>query len=190
MHSVAVFASGSGTNAENITRYLRDNDAAGRVALIVCNRPDAYVITRARQLGVPVELITPAMLRDADTFMALMRRYDIDYIVLAGFLLMIPGYLVGAYRGRIVNIHPSLLPRHGGKGMYGHHVHEAVIAAGDTVTGITIHHVSEQCDGGDIIFQTSFDILPGDTAESIEERIHPLEYEHYPRVIAEQLATL
>lgn len=189
---IAIFASGNGSNAENIIRYFNQGDGRGsglRVTLVVASRPDAYVIERARGLDVPVEVITRPQLNDPDILLPLLDRYHIDIIVLAGFLLMLPQYLLHRYPGRIVNIHPSLLPRHGGKGMYGANVHRAVKEAGDTVTGITIHLVSEEYDKGEIIFQTTVEVAPDDTPEDIERKIHHLERLHFPRVIRDTFAT-
>ena len=185
---IAVFASGNGSNAENIIRYFRSPEAVAEVALVVCNRTDAYVITRARNLEVPVEVITRAQLNDPGFFTSLLDRYGIDFIALAGFLLMIPSYLIHDYKDRIVNIHPSLLPKYGGKGMYGHHIHEAVVAARETETGITIHYVNEKCDEGDAVFQASVPVLPEDTPGDVEAKIHHLEKQHFPRVISELIS--
>lgn len=189
---IAIFASGNGSNAENIIRYFNQGDGRGsglRVTLVVASRPDAYVIERARGLDVPVEVVTRPQLNDPAILLPLLDRYHIDIIVLAGFLLMLPQYLLHRYPGRIVNIHPSLLPRHGGKGMYGANVHRAVKEAGDTVTGITIHLVSEEYDKGEIIFQTTVEVAPDDTPEDIERKIHHLERLHFPRVIRDTFAT-
>ncbi|MDE5643195.1 MAG: phosphoribosylglycinamide formyltransferase [Muribaculaceae bacterium] len=181
---IAVFASGSGTNAERIIRYFRDkNDAGAEVALVVCNRPDAAVLTRAAALGVPVELLGRQEICNREVMDAVFDRYGIDMVVLAGFLLMVPDFVIARFRGRIVNIHPSLLPRFGGKGMYGRRVHEAVVAAGERVSGITVHMVSERYDEGRILFQASVEVLPTDTAADVERKVHELEYRHYPEVI-------
>lgn len=187
--NVAIFVSGNGSNAENIIRYCEANPQCGiRVALVVCNRPGAGAIDRANRLGIPVRVMTRAEINSPDIILGVLDEYCIDAIVLAGFLLMVPDFLLERYPQRIINIHPSLLPKFGGKGMYGHHVHQAVIDAGETETGITIHYVSSECDGGAIIFQTVIPVPPGATAEDIEQAIHLLEYEHYPRVLAETLA--
>ena len=180
---IAVFASGNGSNAENIIRYFRDNDCGAEVALVVCNNPKAGVLARAQSLGVPTVLISRENFRLGDVPVRELAANGITHIVLAGFLQMIPGAVLSAYPGRIINIHPSLLPKFGGKGMYGRHVHEAVVAAGERTTGITIHHVSEDCDGGEIIFQTSVDVDPSDSAADVEAKIHALEREYFPRVI-------
>lgn len=184
MKRIAVFASGNGTNAENIIRYFQSADHDAEVAIVVCNRADAHVLQRAERLGVPSHVISRDMLRNQEAIMSLMYRYDIDFIVLAGFLLMIPPFLVEHYKRRMLNIHPSLLPKFGGKGMYGDKVHKAVVAAGEKETGITIHYVSEQYDEGDILFQASTPVETGDTPEDVARKIHELEQIHFPRVIA------
>ena len=186
---IAIFASGNGSNAENIIKYCATNPDCGlTVVLVVCNRPNAGVIERARNLGVPILVMTKAEINDPEVMLDVLSRYSVDGIALAGFLLMIPDFLLQRYPGRIINIHPSLLPKYGGKGMYGCHIHEAVVAAGETETGITIHHVSSECDGGSIIFQVSIPIAQDATPEEVETSIHELEREHYPRVLAEIFA--
>lgn len=187
MKRIAIFASGNGSNAENIIRYFQTNDLGVEVALVISNRHDAFVLQRAEKLKIPHCILTRAQLNDADTTIALMEQYAIDFIVLAGFLLMIPSFLIQRFSGRIVNIHPSLLPKYGGKGMYGNHVHEAVVAAGEKETGITIHAVNEQCDGGDILFQAVTTIEPTDTADDVANKVHQLEYTHFPRIIAQTI---
>ena len=179
---IAVFASGSGSNCENLITYFRDSESV-EIALVVSNKPDAYVLERARRLGVPTEIVPKAMLNDASQLMPLLQRYGIDFIVLAGFLPLIPDFLIEAFPRRIVNIHPSLLPKYGGKGMWGHHVHEAVKAAGDTETGMTVHWVTPVCDGGGIIAQYRVALSPDDTVDDIIEKEHQLEMKYYPRVI-------
>lgn len=149
---IAVFASGNGTNAENVIKYFSVGDKGGEVCLVVCNRPDAFVLRRAAILGVPSVVMSKTQINTPELLLGLMNEYAVDIIVLAGFLLMVPGFLIERYSGRIVNIHPSLLPKFGGKGMYGRYVHEAVVEAGETETGITVHMVSERYDEGRIIF--------------------------------------
>ena len=151
MKKIAIFASGNGSNAENIIRYFQSRNLNAEVVLVVSNRTDARVLQRAASFGVHSRVITREMLRDQKAVMSLMRQYEIDFIVLAGFLLMVPSFLVAHDNHRMLNIHPSLLPKFGGKGMYGDNVHKAVVAAGETETGITIHFVSEQYDEGDKI---------------------------------------
>lgn len=182
--NLAVFASGSGSNAENIIRYFNNKgNNSSKVVLIVCNKKDAYVVTRARNLGVSVEIITRSQLNDPDFFLGLMRKYRVDFIALAGFLLMIPPFMISAFHDRMVNIHPSLLPKYGGKGMYGHHIHEAVVKAGEKETGITIHQVSDACDEGAVLFQVKIPVDDGDTPDDVERKIHALEKDHYPAVL-------
>ena len=187
--NIAVFASGEGSNCENLIRYFSGSDDI-RVALVLSNRTDAYALVRARELGVPSMVVTKVELNDESVMLPLLRKYDISMIVLAGFLPIIPDFLVEAYTRRIVNIHPSLLPRHGGKGMWGHHVHEAVKAAGDTETGMTVHYVSSVCDGGEIIVQYSVPLSPDDTPDDIAEKEHELEMKYYPAVIEQLLEEL
>lgn len=148
MKNIAILVSGSGTNCENIIRYFQDSNQVS-VSLVISSRADAYALVRASKLGVPTQVMSKSEFSDESLLMPLLRQYQVDFIVLAGFLLMVPDFLLSAYPQKIVNIHPSLLPKYGGKGMWGHHVHEAVKAAGDTETGITIHWVSEICDGGE-----------------------------------------
>ncbi len=185
MKHIAVFASGSGTNAENLIKYFSTSDKA-RVNLVLSNNPQAGVIRRAHRLAVPVIVFGRRHLYDTGFVMRSLQENNVDFIVLAGFLWLIPGKIIEAYRGRIVNIHPALLPDFGGKGMYGDRVHQAVLESGRRQSGITIHYVNEQYDQGDIIFQATCPVLPGDTVETLAQRVHQLEYEHYPRIV-EQL---
>lgn len=187
MKRIAIFASGSGTNAENIARYFEGSDLA-EVTYILTNNPDAGVITRARKLGIPVVVFDRTSFYKSDRILELLKKTEIDLIVLAGFMMLVPNKLVNAFNGRIVNIHPALLPKFGGKGMYGSYVHEAVVAAGETESGITIHYVNEQYDEGQIIFQARCTVTADDNAESVAEKVHQLEYEHFPKVIETLLA--
>lgn len=189
MKKIAIFASGSGTNAENITTYFKGNSEV-EISLIICNKPEAYVLERARQLGIPSEVIAGADMKDEAKVMQILRNFNIDFIVLAGYLVRIPSYLIAAYPRAIVNIHPSLLPLHGGKGMYGERVHEDVLRCGEKESGITVHYVNEELDSGATIFQAKCPVLPDDTPHSLAARVHELEYTHYPRVIAETIAKL
>ena len=175
---IAVFASGEGTNCENIIRYFQGNDHI-EVALVVSNNPEARVLVRAANLGVPTRIISRHELNN-EPQSVLDALQDCSYIVLAGFLLLVPEYLVKRYHNRIVNIHPSLLPKFGGKGMWGHHVHEAVKASGDTETGITIHYVNEEMDKGEFIAQYSTPVSPDDTAEDIARNVRELELKYFP----------
>lgn len=187
MKRIAIFASGNGSNAENVINYFQQCRCGGEVALVVCNKPDAAVLDRAARLGVDARVMPRADINDVDKMTALLDEYGIDVIVLAGFLLMVPSFLIERYRHRIVNIHPSLLPKYGGKGMYGRHIHEAVVAAGEKETGITVHFVSEGCDEGEVIFQASVPVAENDTPADVEAKIHELERLHFPRVIREAL---
>lgn len=186
---LAILASGSGSNAQRITEYFRERNTA-EIGCILTNRKDAFVLQRAASLGVHAAIFPASAFREGKDVLAFLREMRIDLIVLAGFLLLVPENILEAYRGRIVNIHPALLPQFGGKGMYGMRVHEAVIASGNIRSGITIHHVSEAYDEGDIIFQAECEVLPDDSPESLADRIHQLEYTHYPRVIEEMVLGL
>ena len=186
MKNIAVFASGSGTNAQNLIEYFQLHPSF-RVTLIVCNKPDAGVIARAEKLNVPVSIISKNDLANSNTLLQTLKQYDIEIIVLAGFLLLIPPYLVHAFPQRIINIHPALLPKFGGKGMYGSKVHESVIAQGENESGITIHLVNEHYDEGAILFQANCEIAPNETVDSLAQKIHALEYKHYPKVIENYL---
>lgn len=186
MTNIAIFVSGNGTNCENIIRYFKD-DASINVSLVISNRADAYALQRAAKYCVTSKVLTKQEINDPDTMLPLLADHDINFIVLAGFMLMVPDFLTHEFARRIVNIHPSLLPKFGGKGMYGHHVHEAVKKAGETETGITIHYVSEVCDGGEIIAQFKTPVSPDDTPEDIEAKVHVLEQLHFPEVIKQAI---
>ncbi len=189
MTKIAIFVSGSGTNCENIIRHFEGREDV-KVALVVSNRSDAFALKRAERLNVPAVVRNKSQFNDEEQMLALLREYDIDFIVLAGFLLMVPDYMIQAYDRRIINIHPALLPRHGGKGMYGMHVHQAVKAAGDTETGMTVHWVSNVCDGGEIIAQYRTPVTPEDTPHDIADKEHVLEMKYFPEVIEEVLKGL
>ncbi|MDD7257349.1 MAG: phosphoribosylglycinamide formyltransferase [Prevotellaceae bacterium] len=180
--NVAVFVSGSGSNCENIIRYFADSEKVN-VSLVVSNRDEAYALVRARNLGVPTAVLPKAALNDEETLMGVLREHRIHFVVLAGFLLMVPSFLIKAFPRRIINLHPALLPKFGGKGMWGHHVHEAVKAAGEKETGMTVHYVSEVCDEGEIIAQFSTPLAPDDTPDDIAAKEHVLEMEFFPKVI-------
>ena len=187
MNRIAIFASGNGSNAENIIKYFNSRETGWEVAVVVCNKPEAFVLKRAESLGVPAVVMPKAVFNSEDELLAVMDDYAVDAVVLAGFLLMIPSFLISRYQGRIINIHPSLLPKYGGKGMYGRHVHEAVVAAGERKSGITIHLVNEECDGGRILFRATTEVLPEDTPADVEAKIHSLERRYYPAVVASTL---
>lgn len=182
MTNIAIFVSGNGTNCENIIKYFTGNRDIN-VKLVVSNKADAYALVRAEKYGVECRVLPKSDFNNAAITLPLLDQFNINFIVLAGFLLMVPDFLTERYNDKIVNIHPALLPKFGGKGMYGHHVHEAVKAAGETETGITIHYVSNVCDGGRIIAQFKTELTPEDTVEDIERKIHVLEQQHYPEVI-------
>lgn len=179
---IAIFASGAGSNASQIINYFKSSDSAN-IALIVCNKPGAGVIDIAAKAGIPVLLIEKERFTVGDNYLAELKLHQVNFIVLAGFLWKIPPGLVQAYPKKIVNIHPALLPQYGGKGMYGHHVHEAVIAAGEKQSGISIHYVDEIYDHGAIIFQATCDINADDTPGTLAQKIHVLEHANYPAVI-------
>ncbi len=186
MKKIAIFASGSGSNAENIIDYFQ-NDAENVVKIVFCNKPNAYVLERAKRLNVPTFVFGREDFYHSDMVLNELKRLDIDMIVLAGFLWKVPDAIIEAYRERVVNIHPALLPSYGGKGMYGMKVHESVIAAGEKESGITIHYVNDHYDEGATIFQARCEITPEDTPDTLAEKVHALEYEHFPRVIKEVL---
>ncbi|MGC9151554.1 MAG: phosphoribosylglycinamide formyltransferase [Microbacter sp.] len=186
MTKIAIFASGSGTNAENIIRYF-NNHPSIKVALVVSNNPHAYVLTRVAHTDVPSIVLKKEALLQPDMVLPILSSYEIQWIVLAGFLLKIPSYLVNVFFNRIINIHPALLPKFGGKGMYGHFVHQAVIEAHAHESGITIHFVNDQYDEGNIIFQASFAVLPSDQVDDVENKVHSLEQEYFPQVIEQTI---
>lgn len=183
---MAIFVSGGGTNCENIIQYFQGSAVATPV-LVVSNKADAPALEKATRLGVPTAVVTKAQLQEPQNVLPLLDDYGVQFIVLAGFLPLIPDYLIDAYHRRIINLHPALLPKFGGKGMWGHHVHEAVKAAGETVTGMTVHYVTPVCDGGDIIAQFSTPLSPDDTVDNIAAKEHELEMAHFPQVIEQLL---
>jgi len=181
-YKIAIFASGSGSNAQRIAEYFAETSIA-TVALIVSNKQEAYVLERAKALNIPAYCFSKEQFREGDDILALLREYRIDFVVLAGFLLLVPQKLIRAFPDAIVNIHPALLPKFGGKGMYGRHVHEAVIAAQERESGITIHFVNEKYDDGAHILQSTCPITENDTPDTLAEKIHQLEYEYFPKAI-------
>lgn len=181
--NAAIFASGEGTNAENLFRYFA-NDPRIRIKMVVTNRDNAGVIARAERYKKNVQIVSREALENyAEKIVEFLKIEKIDLIILAGFLLKIPKPLIRAFPRRIINIHPALLPRHGGKGMYGSHVHRSVIKSGDVETGITIHYVDEHYDNGDIILQAKCAVEPGDTPASVGEKVRALEFEYLPKVV-------
>ncbi len=189
MRKIAVFASGSGTNAQKIIEHFAASELA-RVAVVLSNNPDAYVLERARNAGIPTVVFDRGQMNNTEAIRKILKGYAVDYIVLAGFLWLLPAGLIDAYRGRIANIHPALLPAYGGKGMYGDRVHRAVIEAGEHKSGITIHHVNEVYDSGDIIEQHVLEVFPDDTPETLAARIHDLEHRFFPLAIEKEIGKL
>lgn len=187
--NIAILASGSGTNAENIIRYFQVKKSAS-VALVLTNRRDAFVLERARGLGVPCCFFPKEEWEHGGAILSVLEEHGVDFVVLAGFLARVPEAILHVYPGRIINIHPSLLPKFGGKGMYGNRVHEAVLAAGEVESGITIHYINEHYDEGDVIRQVRCPVLSEDTPEELACRIHALEYEVYPEVIEQLLSEI
>jgi phosphoribosylglycinamide formyltransferase-1 len=182
MIKLALFASGNGSNVQAIAEYFANHPSVS-VGHVFCNKPDAYVITRAKNLGIPCTVFSKADFYSSDHVLSLLQQTQTDWIVLAGFLWLVPLSVIQTYRDRIINIHPALLPNFGGKGMYGHKVHEAVIASGKGVSGITIHLVDEVYDNGKTLFQATCEVLPTDTAESLAAKIHILEHQFFPFTI-------
>ncbi|TAE18528.1 MAG: phosphoribosylglycinamide formyltransferase [Bacteroidetes bacterium] len=186
MPRIAVFVSGSGSNAENIVQHFRQTQT-GEVALMVCNNPTAFALQRATRLQVPALVIDKKTFQQKQTLLEILQAQRIDWVVLAGFLLLVPPYLLEAYPQRVINLHPALLPKYGGKGMYGMHVHEAVVANHETETGITIHYANEHYDEGQIILQAKCALDTSDTPETVAQKIHELEYAHFPKAIEQEI---
>jgi phosphoribosylglycinamide formyltransferase 1 len=189
MRKIAIFASGSGTNAEKIIKYFSTKDIA-KVVLVLSNRREAYVLKRAAALNVKSDFFDRDEFYTGSKVLEYLLGYKIDFIVLAGFLWLVPDNILEAFSGRIINIHPALLPKYGGKGMYGEKVHQSVIACRDEESGITIHYVNRNYDEGDIIFQAKCKVEPDDTAETLASKVHALEYEHFPVIIEELINKL
>ncbi len=183
MKHIVIFASGAGTNAENIIRYF-SNEKKAKVSLVLSNKPQAKVLERSAALGVDSVFFERRQFYETGEVQLMLRDRKADLIVLAGFLWLVPQPIIDEYRGRIINIHPALLPLFGGMGMYGERVHRAVLDAGHTESGITIHYVNEEYDSGDIIFQARCPVLPDDDTDALASRVHELEYRHYPEVIS------
>lgn len=186
MTNIAIIASGSGSNAENIIKYFQHSSQI-RITKVYCNNPKAFIFERLKPLKIEVQLFSKEDFYDNDEFIKELLINQIDVIVLAGFLWLIPPSLIKAFPNKILNIHPALLPKYGGKGMYGHHVHKAVVANKEPESGITIHLVNENYDEGRILFQASCKIDPADDDIILAKKIHELEYKHYPKVIEKVL---
>ncbi len=182
MKKIAIFASGNGSNAQNIAEYF-ENDPLISVQLILANKKDAFVLERAKKLNIASVVFNRVDFYTSNTVLKKLEEHKIDFVVLAGFLWLIPENLIQKYPQKIINIHPALLPKYGGKGMYGEKVHEAVHTAGDAESGITIHYVNKEYDEGMIVFQVRTKIDKTDTPDSIAEKVHALEYEHFPQII-------
>ncbi len=188
INTMAIFASGSGSNAENIIRHFSEKKMV-KTVIIVTENPKAFVLERARRLNVKRHVLDAETVRGERLF-DFLKQQDVDFIVLAGYLKLVPKVVVEHFRGRIVNIHPALLPKFGGKGMYGIRVHEAVLQAKEKESGITIHYVDTNYDEGSVIFQAKCPVIECDKPETLAERVHELEYEHYPMVLESIIAKL
>jgi phosphoribosylglycinamide formyltransferase-1 len=186
---IAIFASGSGTNAEKIMSHFQRHEE-GEVALVLSNKPDAYVLERAGKFNIPTHVFNREVFYNSSEILDLLKDKGIFLVVLAGFLWLVPAELIRAFPNRMINIHPALLPAYGGKGMYGRHVHEAVLKNREKESGISIHFVNEIYDDGKIIRQEKCEVRPDDTPESLAQRIHVLEHRYYPLVIEELLRGL
>ena len=185
---IAIFASGSGTNAENIMHYFKNNPDI-TVSYLYTNKSGAKVREKAKQHNVADMVFSKDDLYNSNKVLDHLRENTIDFIVLAGFMWLVPSHIINAYTGRMINIHPALLPTYGGKGMYGSKVHKAVIANGETKSGISIHYANEYYDEGDLILQAFCTVYPNDSAEELAERVHKLEYRYYPVVIEDLLSS-
>jgi phosphoribosylglycinamide formyltransferase 1 len=183
---IAIFASGSGTNAEEIMKYFQHNPSV-KVVLLLSNNPEAYALERAKKFNVPSRVFNREQWKSTECVLEWLTEKKVTHIVLAGFLWLVPTSLIKTFPGKIVNIHPALLPKHGGKGMYGMKVHEAVKTSGDTETGISIHVVNEHYDEGELLFQAKCPVVDSDTPATIAQKVHDLEYKHFPSVIEQWL---
>jgi phosphoribosylglycinamide formyltransferase 1 len=182
MIKIAIFASGSGSNAENIINFFKDNPEV-EVSMILTNNPHAGVIERSHRLNIPLVLFSKNSFKETNKIVELLENQAIDWIILAGFLWLVPENLIHAFPNKIINIHPALLPKYGGKGMWGHFVHEAVVANQEKETGITIHYVNKKYDEGEVIFQAKCEVLASDSAFEVAKKVQELEYTHFPIVI-------
>ena len=189
MKRIAIFASGSGSNAEQISHHFKGRTDV-QVSLILTNNPTAGVIQRARKLHIPVVIFDRTLFYESNRVVELLLNAGIELVVLAGFMMQVPANLINAYPNRMLNIHPALLPRYGGKGMYGHFVHEAVVAAGERQSGISIHYVNEAYDEGEIVYQATVELDPTDTPDEVARKVQVLEHLHYPRIVDEVVSAL
>lgn len=179
---ISIFASGSGSNAENIILHFKNHPRI-KINHIFCNKPNAFVLERAKNLRIDSTLFSKADLYDSDVVLEKLKTLNTDWIVLSGFLWLTPKNLVENFKNKIINIHPALLPKYGGKGMYGNYVHEAIVANKETETGITIHFVNEKYDEGKIILQAKTKLFPSDSSTMVAQKVHKLEYEYFPKTI-------
>tara|TARA_B110000003_G_scaffold2971_1_gene3204 strand:+ start:19152 stop:19733 length:582 start_codon:yes stop_codon:yes gene_type:complete len=183
---IAIFASGSGSNTQSIIEYFQQKESI-EIALIMCNKSNAFVVQRAQKLRVKCIVFNSETFKNNLGFLDILSKYEVNWIVLAGFLLKIPEYIIEDFQGKIINIHPALLPKYGGKGMYGMNVHRSVIENNETESGISIHYVNKNYDEGKMIFQASCAINAGDSPEDLANKIRLLEHQHYPKVIEETI---
>ena len=183
---IAIFASGSGSNTQSIIEYFQQKENI-EIALIMCNKSNAFVVQRAQKLGVKYIVFNSETFKNNLGFLDILNKYEVNWIVLAGFLMKIPEYIIEDFQGKIINIHPALLPKYGGKGMYGMNVHRSVIENNETESGISIHYVNKNYDEGKMIFQASCAINAGDSPEDLANKIRLLEHQHYPKVIEETI---
>ncbi|MBP6620462.1 MAG: phosphoribosylglycinamide formyltransferase [Leadbetterella sp.] len=186
MIKIAIFASGSGSNAERIVEFFSSNEEI-EVTLVLTNNPAAGVIERAQRLNIPTLIFNKTLFSKTDKIVEILQSQQIDWVILAGFLWLVPNNLTRAFENRMINIHPALLPKYGGKGMWGHHVHEAVVANQETETGITIHYVNEKYDEGKTIFQAKCEVKASDSPDDVAKKIHQLEYQHFPEIIYQEI---
>ncbi|TAJ12954.1 phosphoribosylglycinamide formyltransferase [Marinilabiliaceae bacterium JC017] len=186
MKQLVILASGSGSNAENIVKYF-EHDKTVQISHILTNNPKAGVIERANRLGIPCKVFTKKEFKEENTILNFLINNKIDLIILAGFLWLVPVKLVRSFHHKIINIHPALLPKYGGKGMYGNHIHQVIVENKEEESGITIHYVNEKYDDGDIILQKKCSVLPSDSANDVARKVHQLEYKYFPKVIEELL---
>ena len=182
MKRIAIFASGSGSNAERITSYFAGNEMLS-IDLFLTNNPQAGVIERGRRLGVPTIIFDKKTFSQTEKIVNILQKQQIDWVILAGFLWLIPNSLIKAFPNKIINIHPALLPKYGGKGMWGHFVHEAVVTNKDKESGITIHYVNEHYDEGEVIFQAKCEVLETDLPDDVATKVQLLEHKHFPEIV-------
>ncbi|MCP9756898.1 phosphoribosylglycinamide formyltransferase [Lacihabitans sp. CCS-44] len=186
MIKIAIFASGSGSNAERIVEFFSSNEEI-EVTLVLTNNPAAGVIERAQRLNIPTLIFNKTLFSKTDKIVEILQSQQIDWVILAGFLWLVPNNLTRAFENRMINIHPALLPKYGGKGMWGHYVHEAVVANQEKESGITIHYVNEKYDEGKVIFQAKCEVTSGDSPEDVAKKIHELEYQYFPEIIYQEI---